>query len=325
MLDNAIVHISRSALPQSSRIQYQLSRDDGEHIGGTKFLDYSTVKLILSNPRVRMVIFHEHNSLGNLTLALLLRRLHKTKVRFVLDIHDLLELHTDLITIKSLTFYLVAAVLQRVALHSDVDLMTVSPDISNLLEDKYSVKVETILSTAPQIKSKAVPQSADQKSIVYFGSINAERLNKKHLEPLFEAGFSLDVFGYFSNGFTEHDLKMLAPVPDQVRYLGKYNGQGITEIISSYRASWMAYESRYKNFHFCLPNKLFQSLSVGTPCIVHNSMVSSRRLTKAGFKIYTVEDFLSLECAERSSMELYNQYEQQNSKRYIEFLTSYSE
>lgn len=320
MPEEAIIHVSRSDHARSSRVQYQLSCDGGTHIDGTRFLDYAAIRRILRNPRVKQVVFHQHACLGNLALALLLRRLYRRKIAVVFDIHDLLEFRKEFMTVKKLVLYFVTVVLQRLAVTSDVSFMTVSPEIADLIEQKYEIKVETVLNMAPRTKRREASGRADRKRIVYFGHITNERLNGKYLRPFFEAGFSLDVFGVFGNSFTEQDMKKLAPNPDQINYLGKYNGQDITALVSDYCASWIVVESSYTNIHFCLPNKLFQSLSVGTPCIVHSEMVSSRKLTDVGLKVYLSEEFLSLEYVPRSSIEVYDQYERQNAKRYLDFL-----
>lgn len=322
IIDKPIVHVSRNSLSRSSRIQYQMSYDDGAHIGETKLLDYQAIRRIFQNRRLKQVIFHQHACLPNLILALCYRAFSRNKINIAFDIHDLLEFQLEDMTPKKFAFFIMAFALQRIVFASNVNLLTVSPDIADLITQKYRVHVTTILNTARQKTHLTSSELKKEKRIVYFGSINNERLKKEALMPFFEAGYKLDVYGVFGQSFTEHDLKSLALREDQINYLGPYEAHNILKYIEKYCASWMVFGSKSQNYKFCLPNKLFQSLSVGVPCIVHENMISARNLAKVGFEIYTDVDFITLDVIPRSPINLYMEYEEQNMQTYLKTIVN---
>ena len=106
--------------------------------------------------------------------------------------------------------------------------------------------------------------------MVYFGQINEERLPVEYIEKIVQRGFAIDLFGSFesaSEAYKDYIAKNIS-----VEYRGEFNAAEIQSKLVQYKYSLICIESERSNIRFCCPNKLFQSLSVGVPCIVSNCL-----------------------------------------------------
>lgn len=269
------------------------------------------------------LIFHQQNNLANMLIAVVMRKIISGNQRIIYDMHDLLEFPSNRLTPKKITFFLIAWVLERLTFAIRIPIMTVSPEISEIIKKKCNQTVRTVMnmtSLRPILRPERRDAPNNKNTIVYFGVINEERLNFDDIRKVIDDGFSLDVFGTFSTEKAEQDFHNFASSNKNVRYLGPYNGQDIHKSLDGYTLSWMAFKSHRQNIHYCLPNKLFQSLSAGIPCIVDNSMISAKRLGEVGLPIVTLERLKKFEIRKDTCPRILEKLERDNRQEYLSII-----
>ncbi len=257
-----IYHVYKGDPQYSSRLNEQLSIDDGKVLEAKKYLSISFIfDLINKSTSGDVIIFHQQRML----LTMLVFNLFSRGRAVFYDMHDINE-YKSWFSVKERLFYLTSYFLEWVLVFTSISVMTVSKGLSRVFFKRYGIN-STVFESIPIKISEN--EAVEKKNVcVYFGMINQERLPIKLINTIGEHGINVDVYGVF--GCEMYKEKVLAC--HNVSYLGGYNSHNIQDLISGYQFSLIYIENEYINIRYCLPNKLFQSLSSGVPCFISKNL-----------------------------------------------------
>jgi len=259
-------HIIKGQLKKSSRVLNQSQIDGFDVYQKNKLIE---LRLLFAKPKHQIYIFHQHAMLCNLILFYLIHVLFsRRKVKIIFDIHDLNELKVNRILLSKL-FWCIHELNEKIAFNLPIGYMTVSKGLSRILYRKNGKNV-FILSNICQPFCNGDYNSSKLDKLVYFGQVNEERLPIDYIKKLVDKGYQIDLFGTLDSagkvylGYINENAN--------VEFKGEFDAGDIQKIISVYKFSLLCICSKRSNIRFCCPNKLYQSLSAGIPCVISNCL-----------------------------------------------------
>lgn len=268
MKARSVCHVINGSIEKSSRVFTQSKLDNGMVLDCTKVISFS---FLYQKPKARIYVFHQHAMLVNLIFFYIrcVFLSNKQRPEIIFDIHDLNELKGKG-TFRNHVYCAFHSTTEKIVfMLPELRFMTVSRGLSKLLFIKYgkSAFVNPNICQPINTWSESVSEKKITNRVVYFGQLNASRLPLKTIEKLESKGFSVDVFGVFKG---HESVKYQAELEKRYPscYKGEYRADNIQKLISLYKFSILSIDSTKLNIRYCLPNKLFQSLSVGLPCII---------------------------------------------------------
>ncbi|MEZ8859697.1 glycosyltransferase [Vibrio sp. 10N.247.311.51] len=324
-----IYHICRGDAEFSSRIILQKSFIESTKQVVIDKLPYVYFNLYKKAQEGDVFIFHQHAMLINLVIFYFFTKVinRKSDVLIVFDIHDLNEIKYN-ITLKGYIYYAVLFLLESIVFKLDIKFMTVSNGLSKILYKSYGI-VAPIVYNIPIItdyhsSNSIVNEICKKKELVYFGQINQNRLPIEVVNRLL-ADSKLDVYGYLSGESEEYLMEFNSlKGHENFRFLGKYKPRDVSQLLRNYDFSVIFLSDNRLNIRYCMPNKLFQSLSCDVPVIASDNLFEiGLNFSSSGYVI-SVTDYLSKNMNNKNSDELNIKltgfYEK--SKRNFVFLTS---
>ena len=181
-----------------------------------------------------------------------------------------------------------------------IEVITVSKGLSRIFFRRFGVSPKVVYNVAFEVDSDRGHRHADlglsdRTGVVYFGLIKPDRIPLRWVGEVCssqEAGV-LDVYGRTPKGdFTAYikELDQLA-AQTSLRLCGPYKPEAMG-FLEKYRYSWLCFDSDRLNIRYCMPNKLFQSLSAGLCCVISDRLVEARTLF--GDACVSYRDFLQI-------------------------------
>jgi hypothetical protein len=201
-------------------------------------------------------------------------------LKFVYDIHDIFELNENSAWWRPIAVKIYNP-LEAIAFRLKITFITVSQGLSNHYSKIFG-RVPLVVHSIPQFSRDDIPTGrvlGDPLRIVYFGQIKEERMPVEALKYLVEKNCCCDLYGYFSkNSSSDWQNQILNLVRKSGgQYHGRYSPDNLN-FLKCYDFSLMIFPSDRVNIRCCLPNKLFQSLLAGVPCIISDNLFEVRSL-----------------------------------------------
>jgi hypothetical protein len=224
-------------------------------------------------------VFHEP---GMLPLLLFWRLtysiLRSTSSTFVYDAHDLIELKVNKGFKHFVLFGFNKILLKTLSKLKGVNFITVSEGLQNIFETLYSVKFSLVYSIPAEFNYPVQFSHKRSNRLVYFGQINQDRISIDCVKSLVSEGFSIDLYGVFSERSNTHwNEELLGEIrKGGGEFRGRYDPNEL-EFLRLYTCSLMLFKPS-TNIRYCMPNKLFQSLSQGVPVVVNSSLEEVTRV-----------------------------------------------
>jgi hypothetical protein len=118
----------------------------------------------------------------------------------------------------------------------------------------------------------------DLTRFVYIGSIDS-RVDFDWIRKLSDTGVKLDMYGrvHASDQAMEAQLNEFISGRDNVRYLGAYDNDDVTKILSNYSVGIVPYKKRNRMTKYVNPDKLYHYLNCGLE-VVSSSIPQARRM-----------------------------------------------
>jgi len=295
-----IVHVYGGDANSSSRIKMQLAW------AGGRVLDPINVGWIgvlwgLWGSRANVVVFHGQSTLPLLLASAIYSFLSRRKWSIVYDMHDLHE-KPLVFRLKAVLRYWILYLFEYFASRLDIDVITVSKGLARVFFLRYRRSPQVVYNVAFEVGQEVdVSTPADRArgrvGVVYFGLIKPDRVPLSLARDVLQA----DKFGVFDlyGKVPKGDFAVYSAELDQLashtslRLCGPYKPEAMG-FLEKYRYSWLCFESDRLNIRYCMPNKLFQSLSAGLCCVISDRLVEARTLF--GDACVSYRDFLRI-CA----------------------------
>lgn len=245
-------------------------------------------------------IFHAQSSLIYLYFLVMLRLIFRARnFEVVYDVHDLNEWPEEK-NFRSSLRYLVLYFLEFFASRFRIAITTVSKGLARIYFKRFRRSPSVIYNVTFEVNRENIYElnekfNNDRRDIVYFGLVEPERLPVSLVQDFLnnDKTSNFDIYGRAPKGvainYIEHLLKFVAN--DRMRFLGPYKPSAMG-FLKKYRFSWMCFESDRLNIRYCMPNKLFQSLSAGLCCVVSDSLIEARALF--GDACLSYHDFITM-------------------------------
>lgn len=216
-------------------------------------------------------VFHMQSSLPLLVATRVLLLLMGKTTRLVYDIHDLLERPRDRSRYRYLR-YVILYGLEALTFRWNVRILTVSRGLSRIYYLRYQ-RSPVVVYNIPRMAATKLQTQKKRSGVVYFGQISAARLSIKTLEEIAIKFGEIHVHGVFSKGVDPEYMRDLRRMVDkqQVVLHGRYDPDDLS-FLDKYNVSLMLFSKGRNNIRFCMPNKLFQSLARGVPCMISESL-----------------------------------------------------
>ncbi|MGA6826575.1 glycosyltransferase [Nitrospira sp. NS4] len=279
-----VLHVCKFRAAGASRVQMQLKWDRGSVMDVDSEpparqqrypLSYRSLFALLRKRHFSAVVFHMQSSVPYILFALMVRFLLRSRVVFVYDIHDLNEWPSAAAAYMRFRFC-VFWVLERIAIRRADKVVTVSRGLAQIYYRRYGRSL-IVVYNAPAIHADSSGSPAGSRAgLVYFGLINKLRLPRHVINAIAEAGMTVDVYGVMFEKDPEYLVWLNEKVKDGcVRLMGPYSPNNL-EFLSDYSFALLVFEEGELNVRYCLPNKLFQAILQGLPCILSHGLVESR-------------------------------------------------
>jgi hypothetical protein len=203
--------------------------------------------------------------------------------------HDLAEPNPRM-RITGLIYCRLSRIMEYWVAKSNVQILTVSQGLAKNLEKRTNPRLPiSIVYNIPkytEASKKSFESIIASNKLVYFGQITPDRINFDAVNRFVPLGYVIDIYGYFSGCTEDFEHKLLAVISKNGgQYFGAYK-PGDDSFLSGYLGCILVYESSLENIRYCMPNKLFQSLSAGLVCIVSDNLVeASETFCKTNFVI----------------------------------------
>jgi len=277
-----VLHVCKFSAAGASRVLMQLSWDhgavmdvDSEVSAGHPPLSYRTLFALIKTGHLSAIVFHMQSSVPYLLFALAARSLLRSQVSLVYDIHDLNE-WKKAGTVYSRLRFCAFWFLERLAIRGADNVLTVSRGLAQLYFRRYRRPL-IIVYNAPADHSQTlgVPV-APRAGLVYFGLVNKMRMPQHVIDTIVDAGLPVDVYGIVE----ETDSAYLAWLDDgaksgRVRLKGRYRAADL-EFLMKYSYALLVFDEGELNVRYCLPNKLFQAILHGLPCVLSHGLIECR-------------------------------------------------
>lgn len=302
-MKKSVIHVYRGFGGSSSRIQMQISWCGGGVIDAAcgSYLAFIWQVLVC---RADVVIFHGQSSLPSLLIFALTQffRMHRAKV--VYDMHDLHERPLSP-KFKAVLRYWIFYCLEFVVARVGFRVVTVSKGLARIYFRRYKRAAHVVYNVAFNLAGIGCGATSissgryegGRQGVVYFGLIKPDRIPVSSLRETLCSGGELifDVYGLVPKGDFSIYMSELELLSSQtsLRLCGPYKPDAMG-FLEKYRYSWLCFESDRLNIRYCMPNKLFQSLSAGLCCVISDRLVEARTLF--GDACVSYRDFLRI-CA----------------------------
>lgn len=293
-----VVHFYRGDAAASSRIKMQLGWCGGDVIdGGAADFLKKVVDAFRSSGRV--FVFHGQSTLPYMILVVLLRFFCGKGQRIVYDMHDLNEPPLKR-SFRALLRYRLFYVCEYLVSRFGIEVITVSKGLARIFRRRFGVSPRVVYNVAFEV-DRDRGQARDglaleqRAGVVYFGLIKPDRIPLKWVSEICSAQKEgvFDVYGRVPKGdFATYSaaLEGLA-AQTSLRLCGPYRPEAMG-FLERYRYSWLCFDSDRLNIRYCMPNKLFQSLSAGLCCVISDRLVEARTLF--GDACVSYRDFLRI-------------------------------
>lgn len=267
-----VVHVCKFPATKASRLKMQLEWLDARVMDnsgdvGTLRLGYGEIFRLLSRRQCDLLVFHMQSALPYLFFSVLVAMVIGAGCRVVYDIHDLNELPRQggrYLRLRYAAFVMLECLVFKI---SRVGLITVSKGLSRIYFRRYGRSPAVVYNIPKPGGPLAVAESHRRSGVVYFGLIDKIRIPLGVLKEICESGTILNVYGIIR----ETDPAYLMAFKDLVsrglvQFKGPYSPSNL-HFLDDYACSLLLFEEGELNIRYCLPNKLFQSLSAGVPCV----------------------------------------------------------
>ncbi|MCC3799629.1 hypothetical protein IB294_04000 [Vibrio parahaemolyticus] len=300
-----IYHICRGDAEFSSRVILQKNFIEGTKQAVIDKLPYVCINLYKKHKEGDVFIFHQHAMLINLMIFYFFTKIinRKSDVVIIFDIHDLNEMKYNF-TLKGYVYYISLALLEFIVFKLDVKFMTVSNGLSKILYKTYGVVVPSVYNIPLITCHQSSNPIVNKPELVYFGQINQNRLPIEVINRLL-ANSKLDVYGYFSGESEEYLAEFNSlKAHENFRFLGKYKPNEVSFLLKNYDFSIVILNDKRLNIRYCMPNKLFQSLSCDVPVIASNNLFEIGLSFSSSGYVISVTDYLAQKMNNKNRDEL---------------------
>lgn len=293
-----VLHLYRGDASSSARIQMEMNWLKGEvvDVNSSQFL---RVALRRAFRRAGITIFHGQSTLPYMILVVLLRFFCGKGQRIVYDMHDLNEPPLKR-SFRALLRYRLFYVCEYLVSRFGIEVITVSKGLARIFRRRFGVSPRVVYNVAFEVdrdrgQARDGLALAQRAGVVYFGLIKPDRIPLKWVSEVCSAQKEgvFDVYGRVPKGdFATYSaaLEGLA-AQTSLRLCGPYRPEAMG-FLEKYRYSWLCFDSDRLNIRYCMPNKLFQSLSAGLCCVISDRLVEARTLF--GDACVSYRDFLRI-------------------------------
>lgn len=293
-----VFHVYKGDASSSSRIKMQLSWVPG------CVLDRADSDLMLSVFRVLrqksgVMVFHGQSTLPYLLISWIFIRLANRKFSFVYDMHDLNE-RPLLGVLSSVLRYRIFYFCEFLLVKARVPIITVSKGLSRIFYKRFGCSPKVVYNVAFEVEQDGLARgevvaARERAGLVYFGLLKPDRVPLSLAREIFqvEENGVFDLYGRVPKGNFSKYASELEELVSQtsLRLCGPYKPEAMG-FLEKYRYSWLCFESDRLNIRYCMPNKLFQSLSAGLCCVISDCLVEARTLF--GDACVSYRDFLRI-------------------------------
>lgn len=296
--EGRVVHVYRGDAAASSRIQMQLGWCGGDVID-EKVVGFLRRVVEIFFGSKRALVFHGQSTLPYLILAILFRFVFRREWRIVYDMHDLNEPPLKR-SVRAVLRYRLFYFLEYLVSKLGIQVITVAKGLARIFFLRFRVSPQVVYNVAFEVDRDRERGSSglvldDRAGIVYFGLIKPDRIPLEWVSEVCRAQEDgvFDVYGRVPKGdFAAYSaaLEQLAS-QTSLRLCGPYKPEAMG-FLEKYRYSWLCFESDRLNIRYCMPNKLFQSLSAGLCCVISDRLVEARTLF--GDACVSYRDFLRI-------------------------------
>lgn len=293
-----IFHVYKGDALSSSRIKMQLSWLPGAILDRSEQLLMLSVFRVLRKKRGVMV-FHGQSTLPYLFVSYIFSFLKGSQFSFVYDMHDLNERPLRG-TLRSILRYWAFYFLEFLLVKTGVRVITVSKGLSRIFYKRFGCSPKVVYNVAFEIgqagaATGGIGITQRRSGLVYFGLLKPDRVPLPLAQQILQADRVgvFDVFGRVPKGDFATYVAELGRLSSQtnLRLCGPYKPEAMG-FLAKYRYSWLCFESDRLNIRYCMPNKLFQSLSAGLCCVISDRLVEARALF--GDACVSYRDFLRI-------------------------------
>jgi len=290
-------HVYRGDARTSSRIQMQMAWVGAQIIDRRSRCFLRELVSYLTRGGA-VVVFHGQSTLPYLLLAASLRFLSLSDCRLVYDMHDLHELPLRA-SFRGRLRYHVFALMEYLICKLDVKILTVSKGLARVFFKRFRRSPVVVYNVAFEVYRQGGNEGSRRlgkgAGVVYFGLIKPDRVSLSRAQEVLNTDSSLifDIYGQVPKGaFAAYsaELDKLASKTG-LRLRGVYSPEEMG-FLDNYRYSWLCFESGLLNIRYCMPNKLFQSLSARLCCVTSDNLVEARALF--GDACVSYSDFLRI-------------------------------
>jgi glycosyltransferase involved in cell wall biosynthesis len=280
---SATLHVCKFRAAAASRLQMQLQWDGGVVMDTDTQpsrverydLSYGVLYRLLRERRFSTVVFHMQPTVPHMLFAMAVRALLRLDVSLVYDIHDLNELLSggpSYLKARFVAFWL----LEGLVFSQADEVLTVSRGLARVYYRRYR-RQPLVVYNAPPIDPRLADRGGTlQSGLVYFGIIDKVRLPRDLVESVLNAGMTIDAYGIVRAGDVEWDAFLERMVERGViRLMGTYSPDNL-DFLKRYEAALLVFEESEVNVRYCLPNKIFQAISRGLPCLLSHGLAEAR-------------------------------------------------
>lgn len=269
---NTVYHIYKTNCHKSSRIymqtqwakkNYYLHKDINKNKNNEETLNHYNHLRVLYNKNKKSLIYHAQSSLIYLIVAIILNKTKKNKV--IYDMHDLLEYNMNEAKYYKKLRYMILSMLENIVINnSNVQTITVSNGLSNIVKKKYSANKPLVVKSV--VKSQLLDLDNRHRRInelIYFGQYSHAPI--EIIDKCDELGICIDLFGRdITNEKIYNDL---GKIPDNISIYGEYQPDEL-KFLKNYKYLLLYNNKNKINYKYSQPNKVFQSLSFGMSILI---------------------------------------------------------
>ena len=284
MQRNDCIHIYRGDSETSSRIKLQLAWRPGtviDHAQHSLFL--ALMNAFSSRPSA--IVFHGQSTLPYLLFSVFIRLLSRGSFKVVYDMHDLNERPLTP-SFRSMLRYRVFYGCEYIVSRLRVNVITVSKGLARIFFKRFRRSARVVYNVSFEVDgdkdlSGMLSVANVRTGVVYFGLLEPGRISiEQAREVLMKTGEPVfDIYGRVpkgDNAVYSAQLNQLSATTG-LRIIGPYDPTAMG-FLGRYRYSWLCFDSDRLNIRYCMPNKLFQSLSAGLCCVISDRLVEARTM-----------------------------------------------
>lgn len=245
----------------------------------------------------------------------------KLKYKLIYDIADFVEtFHSP---IPKIIRVMIKNLSERIMCHAKAVII---PDENRLVNIPKEYQDKTIIinnsiDVPTDIQDYHVNISEDKLNIFYYGALSRDR----GIELLLQQN-NVEIW-FAGKGEMQGDIMKYAIENDSIHYLGYLEFKQILSVASQMDIIYMVYDPSYQHNQIASPNKLFEALYLGKPCIVSENTSIDIFVEKYNIGYVTMFDKKSLHNVIQSiskeelmlkgknAKAIYPQYSWNNSKR----------